>query len=131
MAFCHHDLAHHNIIINKEEAYFIDFDYSIIDLKVHDLCNFINKAIKNSVYDLDKCELILKEYQSTNTLQNSELQVLYGLLSFPQNFYEIARDYYTRRKNWDEEVFLDKLKSRLELKDDNIQFLGEFKKSFL
>ncbi len=47
IVFCHHDLAHHNILINKEEVYFLDFDYAVIDLKVHDICNFINKAIKN------------------------------------------------------------------------------------
>jgi CotS family spore coat protein len=131
VAFCHHDLAHHNIIINNEEAYFIDFDYSIIDLKVHDLCNFINKAIKGSVYDFEKCKLIMKEYLSKNTLENSEMQVLFGFLSFPQSFYEISRDYYTRRKDWDDQAFLDKFKKRLELKEDNIEFLGEFKKAFL
>lgn len=131
IAFCHHDLAHHNIIINNEEAYFIDYDYSIIDLKVHDLCNFINKVIKNSAYDLGKCQLIIKEYLSKNTLEYSEIQVLYGLLSFPQSFYEIARAYYTRRKDWDEEVFLDKLKKRLDLKEDNDEFLESFKRTFL
>ena len=131
IAFCHHDLAHHNIIINNEEAYFIDYDYSIIDLKVHDLCNFINKVIKNSIHDFKKCQLIITEYLSKNTLEHSEIEVLYGLLTFPQSFYEIARDYYTRRKNWDEELFLDKLKRRLELKEDNIEFLEEFKKSYI
>ena len=131
IAFCHHDLAHHNIIINNEEAFFIDFDYSIIDLKVHDLCNFINKAIKNSVYDFEKCKLIIKEYLSKNTLENSEFHVLYGLLTFPQGFYEIARDYYTRRKNWDEEEFLEKLKRKLELNEDNLEFLEKFKIAFL
>jgi len=55
IALCHHDLAHHNILINNEEAYFIDFDYCLMDLKVHDLCNFINKVIKNFAFDVEKC----------------------------------------------------------------------------
>ncbi|MBC8059041.1 MAG: CotS family spore coat protein [Clostridiaceae bacterium] len=131
IAFCHHDLAHHNIIISNEEAYFIDYDYSILDLKVHDLCNFINKVIKSSAYDFQKCQLIINEYKSKNTIENSEMHVLYGLLSFPQSFYEIARDYYTRRKSWDEEVFLDKFKKRLELNEDYNEFLGEFRKILL
>ena len=131
IAFCHHDLAHQNIIINNEEAYFIDYDCSITDLKVNDLCDFINKVVRNSIYDFEKCRLIIREYLSKNTLEHSEIEVLYGLLSFPQNFYEISRDYYTRRKNWDEEIFLDKLKKRVELKQDNIEFLDEFKRFFL
>ena len=69
IVLCHHDLAHHNIIINDDKAYFIDFDYSVLDLKVHDLCNFINKAIKNVAFDFEKCQLIYDEYcyYSNNT----------------------------------------------------------------
>ena len=55
IVFCHHDLAHHNILINMEQVYFLDFDYAVVDLKVHDICNFINKAIKNFAYDIEKC----------------------------------------------------------------------------
>ena len=44
VVICHNDLAYHNILINNGEAYFIDFDYVIIDLKVHDLCNFISRC---------------------------------------------------------------------------------------
>ncbi len=46
ISICHHDLAYHNILIKEDEAYFIDFDYAILDLKVNDLCNFITKVIK-------------------------------------------------------------------------------------
>lgn len=48
ISICHHDLAYHNILIKEDEAYFIDFDYAILDLKVNDLCNFITKVIKIS-----------------------------------------------------------------------------------
>ncbi len=131
IVLCHHDLAHHNILIKNEQAYFVDFDYSIIDIKVHDLCNFINKAIKNSAYDITKSELIIAEYCNNNTLDQRELEVLYVLLSFPHDFYEISRDYYTRRKSWDEEVFINRLKKKINLKEDNVEFLQEYKKIFL
>jgi CotS family spore coat protein len=127
MAFCHHDLAHHNILINKEDVYFLDFDYAVMDLKVHDICNFINKVIKNFAYDVDKCHIILKEYTEVNQLNHEEFVVLYGMLSFPEDFYGIARDYYTRKKQWSEEVFLNRLKSKVEYKKDREAFLEEFK----
>jgi len=127
IVFCHHDLAHHNILINVEEVYFLDFDYAVVDLKVHDICNFINKAIKNYAYDIEKCHSILNEYTHICPLDHRELVVLYGMLSFPEDFYSIARDYYTRKKQWSEEVFLNRLKSKVEYREDRELFLANFK----
>jgi len=129
VVLCHNDLAHHNILLYNDEAYFIDFDYSIIDLKVKDLCNFINKALKISAYDIDKANQILKGYCMSNTLDKRELEVLYGMLSFPEEFYSISRDYYTRRKEWDEAVFIERLKKKLEFREEREEFLMNFKKS--
>lgn len=128
VVLCHHDLAHHNILINNEEAFFIDFDYSVIDLKVHDLCNFINKVIKNFAFDIEKVQNILGDYAKTNNLDERELKVLYGMLTFPEDFYSISKDYYTRRKEWDEEVFLDRLIRKSNYKEDREEFLEKFMK---
>ncbi|MBW9155304.1 CotS family spore coat protein [Clostridium tagluense] len=130
IVFCHHDLAHHNILINVQQVYFLDFDYAVVDLKVHDICNFINKAIKNFAYDIEKCHSILNEYTSVNPLEHRELEVLYGMLSFPEDFYSIARDYYTRKKQWSEEVFLSRLKSKVEYREDREEFLEAFKNHY-
>ncbi|WP_298836317.1 CotS family spore coat protein [Clostridium sp.] len=126
IVFCHHDLAHHNILINKEEVYFLDFDYAVVDLRVHDVCNFINKAIKNFCYDIDKCSDILQGYTEVNPLDDRELNVLYGMLSFPEDFYSISKDYYTRKKQWSEEIFLSRLKKKVEYKKDREKFLEDF-----
>lgn len=127
IAVCHHDLAYHNILINNEEAYFIDFDYAIIDLKVHDLCNFINKVIKNFAFDIEKANIMIESYCRTNTLNKRELEVLYAMLTFPEDFYSISKDYYTKRKDWDEDVFLDRLKRKSNYKEDREEFLEKFK----
>jgi CotS family spore coat protein len=131
IALCHHDLAYHNILINDEEAYFVDFDYSIIDLKVHDLCNFISKAIKNFAFDIDKAASILDDYQTQNSLDKRELEVLFGMLYFPEDFYSISRDYYTKRKDWEEEVFFDRLTKKVSYKEDRSEFLEEFREKLL
>lgn len=130
IALCHNDLAYHNILINNEKAYFIDFDYAIVDLKIHDLCNFIYKAIKHSAFDMEKADIIIENYCIKNTLDRKELEVLHALLAFPQDFYTISRDYYTRRKEWEEEVFVDRFKRKLEFKEDKEEFLEEFLKKY-
>ena len=130
VVFCHHDLAHHNILINNEEVYFLDFDYAIVDLRVHDICNFINKAIKDFAYSIDKCHSILNEYTQITPLEPRELKVLYGLLSFPEDFYGVCRDYYTRKKQWSEEVFLNRLKRKVDYREDRENFLEDFKNHY-
>lgn len=123
---CHNDLAHHNILISSGEAYFIDFDYAVIDIKVRDLCNFINKVVKNFAFDIKKAELIIKNYCRTNSLSNREMQILNAMLNFPYDFYTISRDYYTRRKEWDESVFLYRMKKKSSYKEDREEFLNDF-----
>lgn len=125
---CHHDLANHNILINEDKAFFIDFDYAIIDLKVHDLCNFINKAVKNFAFDLDRAQKIVEDYRAINPLDRRELEVLKAFLSFPEDFYSISKDYYARRKEWEEETFFDRLLRKLEYKEDRDEFLDKFLK---
>jgi CotS family spore coat protein len=127
IVICHHDLAYHNILINNEEAYFIDFDYAIIDLKVHDLCNFINKVEKNFAFDIEKSSTIIESYSEKNTLNKRELEVLHAMLTFPEDFYSISKDYYTKRKDWDEAIFLDRLKRKAGYKEDREEFLNDFK----
>ena len=126
IVLCHHDLAHHNIIIKDNEAYFIDFDYSIIDIKVHDLCNFINKVIKNFAFDEEKAKQIINCYNSVNNIDARELKVLYGMLTFPVDFYTISKDYYTRLKQWDEEVFISRLLKKCQYKEFREEFLKSF-----
>lgn len=128
IALCHHDLAHHNIIIKDNEAFFIDFDLAVVDLKVHDLCNLINKVMKSNNYDIDKAEILLNNYCRTNTLDKRERDVLYGYLCFPDEFYTICRDYYTRRKEWDDNVFFERFIRKLENKDERKEFTNEIGK---
>ncbi|WP_446898273.1 CotS family spore coat protein [Clostridium sp. LBM24168] len=125
---CHNDLAYHNVLIKGGEAYFIDFDYALIDIKVHDLCNFINKVIKNFAFDINKAKLIIKNYCKTNSLSSREIKVLDAMLNFPYDFYTISRDYYARRKEWDESVFLERIRKKASYKEDRKEFLENFQK---
>ncbi|BDR65874.1 spore coat protein [Clostridium tetani] len=124
--FCHHDLAYHNIIINKDKGYFVDFDYAIVDLRVHDLCNFITKWVKSSAYDIEKCSKILEVYNKINPLNGKEIEVLYGMLTFPQEIFGIVKGYYTENKNWSEESSIDKLKKKIDLEEFKEDFLKDF-----
>ncbi len=129
---CHHDLAYHNILIYNEEGYFIDFDYSIIDLRVHDLCNLINKVTKHSCFDSEVLKLIIDEYNSyTSPLTKEEYEVLYGMLCFPQGFYSIASDYFYRKKLWKYDSFLYKISKKVQDINEQEEMIDNFKKTYV
>jgi len=128
IALNHHDLAHHNMIINEDKAYFLDFDYSVIDLRVHDLSNFINKTNRYFNYDFEKCQSILNEYNKGSALCTEEINVLFGMLRFPIDIYNLANNYFTKNKSWGEDEFLNKLISKTERNELRKIFLKEFEK---
>lgn len=129
---CHHDLAHHNILIgNDSNVYFVDFDYCVIDLPCHDLCNMITRAIKHNEWSIDIANSIVEAYSTGRELQREELDVLYGYLLFPQDFYDISTSYYMRTRDWDEAEFTDKMKRKAGYKEERENFLHEFKKEWV
>ena len=131
IVLCHNDLAHHNIIIKNEEVYFIDFDYSDIDLKVKDLANFSIKVIKKLAFDFDSFNNILNNYININKLSSEEYKVLYLYMKYPRDFYSIVKNYYYKEKNWEEDVYLNRFLNKVEYKEDMREFLNKFKENFI
>ena len=124
---CHNDLAHHNFIVDGNEVKVIDFDYCKIDTRAVDIANFIIKVIKNSYYDIDTFKLILESYNSIDELSKDEIKLIYAILSFPKDFTTIIRDYYYRQKTWEYDVFLNRLKDKI----NNELYRGEFISRFI
>lgn len=131
VAFCHHDLAYHNILIKDEEAYFIDFDYAIIDLKVHDIANYIYKVVKNFAYDINKAVFVMDNYKETYTLEREEIEVLYGMLLFPYKSFTLFKHYYFRQKDWAYNSFLEKAKDKVSCIQEKEEFMERFKDIYL
>ncbi len=128
---CHHDLANHNILIEGERAYFIDFDYSIIDLRVHDLCNFILKVEKNCKYEIEQFDSIIKTYEKYKKLSDEERKILLAYMYFPKDLYHLAKNYYTRKKQWYYETFVNRIKDKIELNYLKSEFLDKVEKNFI
>ena len=111
---CINNFSQYNIFIKDKEAFFTDFDKLKVDLRCCDLWDFINKALKHQNNDLELVNIILEEYENTSRLRSEEIQIIIGLLLFPIEFYELIKAYYTRRKNWSEATFINKLIKILE-----------------
>jgi CotS family spore coat protein len=131
ICLCHNDLAYHNFLTKNEEINIIDFDYMTIDLRIMDIGDFILKSIKNAAFDIDKTLNCINGYESISHLKKDEKELLYILIKFPKDFYNISRDYYYKRKKWDYDVYLNRLKTKLSNEEFRYEFLKAYKTNVL
>lgn len=107
---CHHDLANHNILIDKnQKIYFIDFDYAILDTNLHDLGSFVMRCLKIGRWDHDKFKIIINSYRDIKCLSKKELFLMLSFILFPNDFWQVGLQYYVERIDWCEEKFLKRL----------------------
>ncbi|CDM69458.1 CotS family spore coat protein [Clostridium bornimense] len=127
--FCHHDFAHHNVMIQPgNKIKLIDFDYCILDTHLHDLSSIIIRTMKNGKWDLEKAEFILSVYNESFKINESEIPVMSGFIAFPQDFWQVGIQYYWEKQNWGEEFFMTKLKKIIDDREEREEFVEEFEK---
>lgn len=129
---CHHNLFNKNIIIDdqKEKVFFIGLDRSIIDSKIHDLCNLINKIIYSSNIDI---AIVIDNYCSVFSITKPELNLLNAMITFPENFYHLAKCYYESIYICQEEILTKKIHKLAEYESEkikNMKYLNNILKNF-
>lgn len=126
--YCHHDFAHHNVLIDKDQdVIIIDFDYCILDTHLHDLSSLLIRKMKNGKWDMDNATYILDAYNSIYPIEKSDIPVMAAFMEFPQDFWQVGIQYYWEKQSWGEEFFLNKLK-KIELDiDERQEFLEKFR----
>jgi CotS family spore coat protein len=125
--FCHHDFAYHNVLIlNDNKIGLIDFDHAISDIRTHDLSSLILRNMKETKWDVNIAIFIMNEYFMEATPYSGEKELIYGMLQFPQDFYEIARYYYVEKRHKPK-----KLIKRLRKWNKQINYRNEFFSQFV
>ena len=127
--FCHHDMAEHNFLITPNgDMKIIDFDYCIMDTRLHDLASLIIRNMKRGIWDIDKAYFILNEYSKYNPIDSKDLEVIKYFMIFPQDFWQIGLQYYVEKQPWTMENFLSRLDVTRNDKDLRHSFLEKFSK---
>ncbi|MGV8980002.1 CotS family spore coat protein [Clostridium sp.] len=124
---CHHDYAHHNVLIGKNgEVNIIDFDYCILDTHLHDLSSLLIRRMKNGKWSLDNALFIMDSYDDTNPIYKNDNEIMAAFMEFPQEYWQIGIQYYWEKKDWGEEFFLKKLQKNYEDREDKQIFIDKF-----
>lgn len=127
MGFCHHDYAHHNILVDdNDELNIIDFDYCILDSHLHDLSSLLIRAMKGAKWGKEKADLIIKNYCKSNGLYEDEFKLIGDFMRFPQTFWQIGIQYYWEQQPWGESFFEEKINKYLE----DVEYREEFLDSY-
>lgn len=112
--FCHHDYAHHNILIDdNRNINVIDFDYCILDSHLHDLSSFLIRTMKDDKWEKEKADLILNSYRKVMEVKNYEIPIIREFIRFPQAFWQIGLQVYWEQQPWGKEFFINKMKKYL------------------
>ncbi|MFR4583794.1 CotS family spore coat protein [Clostridium cadaveris] len=124
--FCHHDYAHHNILIdNNNDMHIIDFDYCILDTHLHDLCSLMIRVMKNEKWDIDTAKFIIESYSLKYKVKQEEIPIMAGFIMFPQELWQIGIQYYWENQKWDEDFFEKKLLKIIEDMEPRYDFAKE------
>ena len=125
--FCHHDFAHHNILIDtKEDINIIDFDYCILDSHLHDLSSLMIRTMKGGKWKPDIANLILNSYSKSNEVYDEELNLMKSFIRFPQEFWQRGLQYYWEQQPWSEEFLENKIRKYLEDVEQREVFIEKF-----
>ncbi|MFZ5968760.1 MAG: CotS family spore coat protein [Bacillota bacterium] len=105
-AYCHHDMANHNVLISEhDEVFLIDFDHCIYDITIHDAASLIIRNVRYGNWSLDKAYYIFDTYNQTNRILGEEIGIIRAMMEFPQEFWQVGLQYYVEQQPWEEEVF--------------------------
>lgn len=129
-SFCHHDYAHHNVLISSNfNVYLIDFDYCICDTRIHDLSSLIIRNLRHGNWDMEKARYIIDCYCRKGYLLTDEVPVMNTFMEFPQDFWQVGLQYYVEKLKWEEDHFNKRLERVINDIPGRQSFLNEFKYS--
>lgn len=125
--FCHHDFAHHNILIDtKEEINIIDFDYCILDSYLHDVSSLMIRTMKGGKWNSDTANLILNNYSKSNNIYDEDLKLMKSFIRFPQEFWQRGLQCYWEQQPWGDEFLENKILKYLDDINEREYFLEDF-----
>ncbi len=116
---CYHDWAYHNVIIGEgtHEGFLIDFDDIIVDRPVHDRANLISRYLRLYSWAPSAMTRILTDFGRFYEWRPGELEWLRIYLTFPYEFWMLARQYFIEKQPWSLKYYQDQWERKIARRD--------------
>lgn len=124
--FCHGDCSHHNILLEEESVYVVNFEKFRQDIQVKDLTLFLRKVLEKNSWSRSLGMEILEAYQQVLPFTKEEAEYIYARLIYPEKFWKIANGYLNQRKSLPSKRQKEKLEVLLAGEQERAQFLTLF-----
>ncbi|MGE5508348.1 MAG: CotS family spore coat protein [Chitinophagales bacterium] len=106
---CHHDPAHHNVLLTAGGPVLVDFDYAVADFGIHDLANLLRRVLRLTGWDAGRALAVVEAYRTAAPMGQAEAAVLLPLLRFPEDAWMLGRQHFVERRAWPAERYLEAL----------------------
>jgi CotS family spore coat protein len=109
--FCHNDPAPGNIIINHQQCYLIDFEFSNCDLWIKEFALLAMRALQATGWNEKEqtLDMLIGAYKQERPLLDIELKILPLLLRFPRRFWRFCYQRYQEHLPWTEKRYANRL----------------------
>lgn len=97
---CHGDYQYHNILIEQENCYIVNFEKMTADNPIRDVYLFVRKLLEKNNWDTALGKELLRIYNEERTLQEEDIQQLKYRFYYPEKFWKIVNFYYNSPKSW-------------------------------
>lgn len=125
---CHHDLAHRNVLLDGKTVRFLDLDYAVGDTILHDLVNLAGHLNRLHNWAPEWFLAALGAYWRRGYPGAEACEVMAAMLLWPQDYWQIGRQYYDERQPWPEEEFLALLARKCGSPQARLDFLAAFRR---
>lgn len=128
--FCHGDCSHHNILLDEDNIYIVNFEKFRQDIQVKDLTLFLRKVLEKNSWSGSLGMEILDTYQQVLPFTKEEAGYIYARLIYPEKFWKIANGYLNQRKSLPSKRQKEKLETLLASEQEREQFLKIFEDTY-
>lgn len=122
---CHGDFQHHNVLMDQQEVYFINFERMVIDNPIRDLYQFLRKLLEKNNFKKEIYSELIEAYSSVRQLGNADICQLKYRFYYPEKFWKIVNFYYNNSKAWMSYKNKEKLEKFLNQEEYRQKFLRE------
>lgn len=129
---CHHDYSNRNVLVKPDgSAHLVDFDYTIVDIKVHDVASLILRNMRRAAWDFTRAKTVINSYSRVLELSQPEIDLIYVFLRWPQDFWQVGLQYYVEHQPWPMKRFTGILRKRTSHLEEREAFLERFRREYV
>lgn len=115
--YCHGDYQYHNILMDDNGCYIINFEKMAMDNPVKDVYFYARKLLEKNNWDLALGRELIGTYNEERILQKEDLLQLKYRFLYPEKFWKIVNYYYNSPKAWISYKNTEKLETILQQED--------------